>query len=511
MRGAVVRAVVVSVVALGALAVFASGGFGAGGVLPTVLGPVVAGSTQLVCALTGHGEQATTKFGLVAGDRGYSFEYSGTVWWLFGDSSPLADFGDGDNANVLDRYPGPDAIGLEREDNDSMAYTAGPFPSPPPPAAAQPPKPCPISLNYPSGGAPVAGAYANPSVAPDPLTALQPDSQVSLRTGESAVSGITVDGKMYVTFATDNPVDAGLPGNCWPSKKPHKKPPKCLGHQTRSVMAVLENPSSLRFRSIYDLSAPHPRYSSGAKFVDTAIEPSGAYIYIWGTEGGIDYLHSPPFLARMRPSEIGLAAAGSGLAGANAVPKEIFYYAGLGDGGAPKWVANSEASAAPLFHDTPTDCMGELGVQWNPYVNAWVMLYNCADNTTGHPNGIYMRTAANPWGPWSAPQTIFNPTPNPTGETGFCYFIHSTATSGPDACKNDPGSLNPPGRGIHGADYGPYFIAHWTRGASTPESSTIYYTIDTDNPYGQVVVQTTIQREPLPKPSPPTCKPTACT
>ena len=64
--------------------------------------------------------------------------------------------------------------------------------------------------------------------------------------------------------------------------------------------------------------------------------------------------------------------------------------------------------AAPLFHDTTpdasgqpqtADCMGELGVNWNPFVKRWIMLYNCLDDTASNPRGVYMRVAEQPWGP----------------------------------------------------------------------------------------------------------------
>jgi hypothetical protein len=73
------------------------------------------------------------------------------------------------------------------------------------------------------------------------------------------------------------------------------------------------------------------------------------------------------------------------------------------------------------------------------------MLYNCK---TAHPNGIVMRPAPNPWGPWSLPQTIFNP----TRDHGYCEFIaHPTCPKGMF-------------KGNDGADYGPYSFAGLTIG-----------------------------------------------
>jgi hypothetical protein len=87
-----------------------------------------------MCALTGQGEDYTvSQQGLIAGDRGYSFEYQGKVWWLFGDTRPTPTFNGQPNAS--DRYPG-DPLGF---DNDSIAHSA---PMPPP---AQPEPYCPQS------------------------------------------------------------------------------------------------------------------------------------------------------------------------------------------------------------------------------------------------------------------------------------------------------------------------------------------------------------------------------
>jgi len=91
-----------------------------------------------------------------------------------------------------------------------------------------------------------------------------------------------------------------------------------------------------------------------------------------------------------------------------------------------------------------------------------------------------MRTAPQPWGPWSAPQTIFNP----TRDHGYCHFIDSPTCKGRYHVKT-------------GGDYGPYFIPGFTGGTlgvGGPVRSIFYYTLDTFHPYGEVIMTTTVSR-----------------
>jgi len=260
-------------------------------------------------------------------------------------------------------------------------------------------------------------------------------------------------------------------------------------------MGVLEPTGALQFKALYPLSAPSKQYADGAKFVFNSIEQGNdGYIYIWGAQGGAQSRYSAPYLARLKPADI---ANGAG----------IEYFSGHLPDGSPKF-RPGESSALALFNDSPS-CASDMGVQWNPYVQRWIMIYNCADNTPGHRFGIWMRTAANPWGPYSAPQTIFNP----GRDRGYCYFIHYS--------KCPKGSPNPANSGSHdGFYYAPYFIADWMSGttgtAARAATSTLYYTLSTWNPYGEVILESKI-RAPLqivpakPSPSPlPSRPPSPC-
>jgi hypothetical protein len=158
-----------------------------------------------------------------------------------------------------------------------------------------------------------------------------------------------------------------------------------------------------------------------------------------------------------------------------------------------------EKNAQPIFHDSVpgpggsmvvSDAMSEVGVEWNPFVHRWVMIYNCLNNTSANPRGIYMRFSERPWGPWTDPQTIFNP----VRDSGYCYFMHRAVNAQtPNACDNlcGPDRLADPG-----GEYGPYFISRFTTGDSLLGTSTFYFTLDTWNPYTQVIMKASIKSSP---------------
>lgn len=472
------------------LAAASSAGAGAQGHTASLPAPgsfpitYVSGSTREVCRLTGQGETQTAGtrppgYGLAAGDRGYSLFYRGKLWFLFGDSLPVPTFNGHNNRNRW-RHDTHSWV------NDSMAYARG-----------KRADGCP-RLVYPRQKTPAVGAYVDPHVI------ISPGQEVSLRTNEVPAAGIAEHGHMYVLVKTNNPNDACT--NCGAHN---------FGESLTSVMAVLVNPRTLTFRYLYTFSGPapvpapasvQPPYPNAGRFVENALADGGdGYVYVWGTTGGtqtagaildkrtglLEYTrHSDVRLARIPVAEIGQKTANG------RPPSGVRYFKGLGPGGAPLW-SRKEGRAAPLFNDSPP-CSGELGVQWTPYINRWVMLYNCLNNTPANPRGIWMRYAPAPWGPWSAPQTIFNP----VRDNGYCYFMHSTGTP---PCP--PGAPNPPGpHAGEGGEYGPYFVAGWTTGyfgsPGTPASATIYYTIDTFVPYGQVIAESILE-EPTPGHPPP--------
>ena len=105
---------------------------------------------------------------------------------------------------------------------------------------------------------------------------------------------------------------------------------------------------------------------------------------------------------------------------------------------------------------------------------------------TATPRGIVARVAENPWGPWSAPQTIFNA----ERDGAFCTFIHRPVTASLPACDN-LGVADRPTEG--GATYGPYLISRFTTGDAATGTTTFYHIVDTWLPYTQVIMKATIR------------------
>lgn len=394
----------------------------------------VAGSTQKVCQPIGEmdhelhkptASRTASRYGLFAADLGYSFEHKGKLFFLFGDSMPTPAFRGKPN-----RSDDPPRLA---DDNDAIGFTSDTDLSQ-----------C-LKVDFYRNA---NGAYLNPVVLD---SAGRP--AITLRTDEMPIAGISEGGRMFVIFGTDNPTRTA-------------EPPQPLGFATRTVMAVSDD-DGRTFHLLYDFSK--------GRFINTAIArgPDG-YIYFWGTQGGDLYRHSAPFFARKKAALIDRSGA-------------MEYYAGLGGGGAPRFSA-SEGDAAPLFADSPNNCVGELGVEWNRFVKRWVMLYNCIDRTPANLPGIYMKVAEHAWGPWSAPQTIFNP----VRDQAYCHFIHRAVTPASPACDD----LSAPAvAGTWGGYYAPYFLSRFTTGDEVRGTSTFYYTMSTWNPYGQVIMKTTIQTE----------------
>jgi len=401
-------------------------------------------STEKVCQLTGEYDKQTsppsptvnqtaTNWGLVGTDNGFSFEYGGRLWFLFGDSSPTPKFRHRDNTqNVPLRNPG---------DNDSIAYSSD--------TAVDG---CVHLAFIPDA----IGAFARPNVLTQPGQA-----PVTLRTNEVPEAGISEGGNMYVVFGTDN-FASNPPGG---SGQPN-------GGPTRSVVGVaLNGAQDAQFRYLYDLSTrPNGKFT----FVTLANDIAG-YVDFWGADaGGSSYRHSPAYFARKPADELGQ-------------PGGLQYFSGTDASGLPEF-SSSEAGAKPIVSDAPADCIGEMSVQWNAYLGRWIMLYNCADDTPRNPRGIYMRLASAPWGPWSQPTTIFST------KAGLCAFIHRAVRPGQPACDQ---LSAPNRSDIQGGDYAPYMIGRFTTGtratSTAPASTTIYYTMSTWNPYQVVIMATTVQ------------------
>jgi hypothetical protein len=417
----------------------------------------VAGSSRKICQLTGEVDREARKptvnqtmkqFGLEGAELGYSFEHSGKLFFLFSNARPTPTFsGKPNSQNDPPRSPDQtDAIAFGSDTNIENC----------------------VHLDFVRDA---IGAFKNPVV----LNA-QGQAAITLRLDEMPISGISQGGRMYVLFATDNPLDA-------PSGEgTHEQLPTYLFVErgpTRSVMAESDDNANT-FHYLYDFSK-----GVNAKFIYSSIAqgPDG-YIYFWGTQGGLFYRKSAPYFARMPANELGSRDS----------LKSLQYFTGLGPDKTPRF-SRAEADASALFEDykegssEPNNCMANLSVEWNRFVHRWVMLYSCAILSRGHPPGIWMRLAEQPWGPWSPPETIFNG----KRDDGLCHFIHREVNAeNPKPCDDlsIPGRLEQPG-----GYYAPYLISRFTAGDEVQGVSTFYYTMSTFNPNTQVIMKSTIQAD----------------
>lgn len=410
----------------------------------------VDGSTKKVCQLTGEIDrefntptvnQTETRWGLSSVDGGHSFDHDGKVFFLFGNGNPTPMFNGKPNGYLSpprrpDQTDGPVAFTTDTNIENCLKLD--------------------VITN-------AIGAYNN-----DMVLNAQGQPAITLRVDEGSGAGFSQGGRMYALFATDNLVyQSGGPTA------------DNLGCSTRSVLAVSDD-DGRTFQYLYDFSS-----GPDAKFVGNEVaQGADGYLYFWGVQSGTHCRQSAPYFARKKAQTIDQ-------------PGGMEYFAGFDANGQPTFSA-SESDAVPLFHDTvPTaaggsrvdDCMGEHGIEWNRFVSRWVMLYNCFNSKPNANDWIYMRYAEQPWGPYSAPQVIFNP----VRDKGFCYFIHRAVTPTQPQCDNlgDPAHPEQSGSG-----YGPFIVSHYTVGDPANHTSTFYWTMSTWRPYQKVLMQTTIQVQP---------------
>ena len=252
---------------------------------------------------------------------------------------------------------------------------------------------------------------------------------VSLGCYEVPLAGVSADGRMYVWFSTDT--------------------------MTRSILARSTD-GARSFSSVRDWSSEH--------FVNVAVDvaPGGPE---WPAGDGDrlvvigsgPFRSSHPYLATVPLASVEDAAS-------------VRYFGGLDDAGAPIW-RDREDLAEPLFEQP---CVGELSAHHDPVMDTWVLLYNCSD-----PRGIVLRTAPDPWGPWSEAAVAFEP----WNDGGYCHFLHTAWDY--DVCD----SVHDDGREYEwGGEYGAYAVAALTR--PTGDGAVISYTMSTWNPYTVVLMET---------------------
>lgn len=212
---------------------------------------------------------------------------------------------------------------------------------------------------------------------------------------EVPVEGVFAGGKIYI-FATTG----------WDEKaRRHSK--SVLAHTS----GVVYEPDRLIRDDVRDSD----------KFLNISAFNEGGTVWIFGSG---HYRKSSVYLARVSEAELG--------------KRDNWQYFQTMVNGVPKFGRGEESAAAIII----SFCIGELSVRKHPELG-YLMLYNC-EKSDGQevPRGIHLRRADQPWGPWDAPISIFDP----NRDGGYGHFIHQKITP----FTIEPG---PPGVVVPGVGY----------------------------------------------------------
>jgi len=200
----------------------------------------------------------------------------------------------------------------------------------------------------------------------------------------------------------------------------------------------------------------------------------------------------------------------------------VNYYTGT-EMGMPKY-SQDEKDAAPVDLDSSRegfqsvehhDAVHQMSVEWIPQLNKWLMFYGGSVTTLPSPplpecgvlqlfanveckqvdlgnGGIRMRTADNPWGPWSPPQDVIaggDPDVPGSGQYGVGGMLNHPACN-TEGCA--PHTQTP---FYHDDEYGFFYSANiivpWT--TTSGDSVDILWNASTWDPYRVVLLRTRIE------------------
>ena len=221
--------------------------------------------------------------------------------------------------------------------------------------------------------------------------------------------------------------------------------------------------------------------TNGGHFVYTSLHAMGTNILIFG-EG--NYRKSDIFLSSVPGSSF-----------VNGVG--TLYFAGLTNG-QPAWTA-FETNAVPIVQDNPTNgpawpndspTVARLSVVYSTGLGLWLMTYDGGRNASDT-DGIYFSSAAQPWGPWSNPQLIFNA----SRDMGYGVFMYNPTNNptGPAGPTADPAKNNP--TNTTGVVYSPSLIEPFT--TISNNILHLYYLMSTWNPYTVVKMHSAFSIVPI--------------
>jgi len=185
------------------------------------------------------------------------------------------------------------------------------------------------------------------------------------------------------------------------------------------------------------------------------------------------------------------------------------YFSGTNNG-QPTW-SSSESSAVPIVTDidpaSPT--IGNLSVFYSQLLGLWLMMYDEHSGSLST-KGIYFTYAPQPWGPWSAPQMVFNACRD-GGYGHFIFYYYATADQNecpaamPAGVTSAPGSAGPAGPTIgdqtannpqttRGDAYAPELVERFT--TISRNTLKLFYMLATWNPYAVVLMESDFEIRP---------------
>jgi Cys-rich repeat protein len=237
-------------------------------------------------------------------------------------------------------------------------------------------------------------------------------------------------------------------------------------------------------------------------------------VFLWGRPGFIS--------VNAAGRTLGLYFAYADLPKGNDFPWELHYYTGTRDG-IPQF-SPDEGDATPLDLDSATDGVQQkevhdlaqqMSVSWVEPLGKWLMFYSggitklpspplpncgvlelftryeCQQVVVGN-GAVRMRTADNPWGPWSAPQDVIesgDPEIPGSGQFGPGGVLHHPG------CKEESCASHTRTPFYHDDEYGFFYSANiieeWTR--AVDGGVDIYWNASTWDPYRVVLLRTHIE------------------
>ena len=360
-------------------------------------------------------QKTETRFNLLHSDLGASFEHQGKLWFLFGDSDP-------------------ESPGWDEYHDDAIAWTTADNVDA-------------FRLEFLKDRRSGRG-YLNPRIL-GTVDGSDPELDVDLGTLNVPLDGLSDGQTMFVWFTT--------------------------GGAARSLVARSDD-DGRSFRKVFDFGETH--------FIDLAVEAARGpipgipesvdepYVLVFGS-GNKDYHHV--YLAALSRESLREADRS-----AVRFLKEITpITGGLWE---LKW-SPGEADATPIFrieHGKGVGAMsavphgwgfGEPLIQFNRTLDQWTATYNAARRT------IRLRTAAQPWGPWSESIVLFDPSADYGDGPAFGRYI------GDDKTER---------LGGQGELYGPYVIEPFTRRGPNGQVE-LYWLLSPWQPYTVLLMESTVQ------------------